>query len=131
MGEKEYCEEYEKEIENSKEAKYECLVFQVLEEHVEKDKKHFEPCQDCIRLGITKGYQKAWKQALTLKLKELDEDIEFMEDRLRVFENYKFNDLAKGKYKSFIETEEIIFKQKLAQKISEKEEVNKIYGETK
>lgn len=32
------------------------LLHQVLEEHIEKDKKHYQPCQDCIRLGINKGY---------------------------------------------------------------------------
>ena len=122
MGEKEYCEEYEKEIENSKEAKYECLVFQVLEEHVEKDKKHFEPCQDCIRLGITKGYQKAWKQALTLKLKELDEDI---------LDLIKFQELFgvvnwEEDISEYLNDGAIKLKQKLVQKQSEREEVNRI-----
>lgn len=35
----------------------EMLVHQILEEHMEKDKKHFQPCTECIRLGINKGYK--------------------------------------------------------------------------
>ncbi len=33
------------------------ILHQILEEHVEKSKKHYNPCQDCIRLGINKGSQ--------------------------------------------------------------------------
>lgn len=39
----------------------EMLLYQVLEEHIEKDKKEFEPCTECIKLGINKGYKLALK----------------------------------------------------------------------
>lgn len=39
------------------------FLYQILEEHIENDKKHFNPCQECIRLGLQKGFQKGKLQA--------------------------------------------------------------------
>jgi hypothetical protein len=39
------------------------FLFQILEEHINKCKKHFEPCQDCIRLGLNKGFNEGYTLA--------------------------------------------------------------------
>lgn len=50
----------------------EMLLHQILEEHVEKDEKHYQPCQDCIRLGMNKSANlrdTEWKDAIEKELR--------------------------------------------------------------
>lgn len=54
----------------------EMFLYQILEEHVENDKKHFSPCQECIRLGLQKGFKKG-------KLEKIKEEIEWLDYILR------------------------------------------------
>lgn len=52
-----------KRIEELDAKKEEMLLFQILEEHIEKDKKYYSPCQKCIRLGLNKGFKLGRKLA--------------------------------------------------------------------
>ncbi len=42
------------------------FLHQILEEHIEKSKKHLEPCGDCIYDGIDKGYEQATKEIIKM-----------------------------------------------------------------
>ncbi len=39
---------------------------QILEEHIKKSKKHYNPCGDCIYDGIDKGYERASQDIIKL-----------------------------------------------------------------
>ncbi len=47
------------------------FLHQILKEHIEKSKKHLEPCGDCIYDGIDKGYEQATKEIIKMIEEEI------------------------------------------------------------
>ena len=67
------------------------LLHQILEEHVEKDKKHYAPCQDCIRLGINKGSQ-LQKAEFRKMIEDVDLELFLTDIKDKKGKNFEFSE---------------------------------------